>query len=834
MLRVLLVVAGTILLQSSGSVYEDDVELLLEETTNPILRKEWKNRNNKWARLDSIQLTPRDVEKSERDDKLDDLDFKDFADRALVGRSLDHFYYGRDSQPGVSISAVQPNGIGPKHLQVKDPSEWTEEDNHWELDETQPDPGVGPEVVVDEEDSESGLDENVEEILDSEIKEYDDEQQRHNSDESETRKNRQKNDRNKVERVDDGARGNMDHSKPSKKNKSKKLRKENDSNAKKNSKNRDRNSNKDVESEESKNDSPSENGALKPEEDERQMPSINPGETSKFDTQNDSEWTKEDAHWYHDSESPQDASEDDGKDDDEGLFEHDETHFDIKIVDINEAIDAYNNDGSKSNGDGATVITDFSDGDDVRGEIQEGDPTDGKVDGEKGSDVEEGSEETEEDEESDDEENSNDSLEDIDKPDGGFKDEGEKKEPVIERKSHSKSDESETGDKIQVVIQEEDEVKGVVSVSAVQSEVIVQEVPADKEIKLQLPSEEEIRVKMPMFKSTTLSSDTKSFTFHLSHGPYHNIENWYLNIVKLEKNSFGRPIFVNETKELAAHLKTHNDDPRTNDAVRIAQFQPDKVPFTFTAGAGNRFYTFPNDRLQSNQYYGVFILGVVFVKGKKVYLTNGWMEDAHSPGRATYFLTKKSYTVYLSLIFLLAIILGFGLFYIWRQWKMKKLRLPFSKSISAETSYKFSRLKQNSEKECNQEFGLEKLTSKMPKMFRKTKKSKVKKQGRHRVGAPSNTAQYEMVSFKKSGRKTNQAQTSSNPAAVQPHTNHNQRSAPGKLEAPNYDNAEYDEFGHLITPKGLSLRRHFASEMQLDDTILNMCDDQTLTTETEG
>ena len=57
-----------------------------------------------------------------------------------------------------------------------------------------------------------------------------------------------------------------------------------------------------------------------------------------------------------------------------------------------------------------------------------------------------------------------------------------------------------------------------------QSEVIVQEVPADKEIKLQLSSEEEIRVKMPMFKSTTLSSDTKSFTFHLSHGPYHNIE----------------------------------------------------------------------------------------------------------------------------------------------------------------------------------------------------------------------------------------------------------------------------------------------------------------------
>ena len=53
---------------------------------------------------------------------------------------------------------------------------------------------------------------------------------------------------------------------------------------------------------------------------------------------------------------------------------------------------------------------------------------------------------------------------------------------------------------------------------------IVQVVPADKEIKLQLSSEEEINVKMPMFKSTTLTSDSKSFTFHLSHGPYHNIE----------------------------------------------------------------------------------------------------------------------------------------------------------------------------------------------------------------------------------------------------------------------------------------------------------------------
>ena len=63
-------------------------------------------------------------------------------------------------------------------------------------------------------------------------------------------------------------------------------------------------------------------------------------------------------------------------------------------------------------------------------------------------------------------------------------------------------------------------------------------------------------------------------------------------------------------------MKTHNDDPDVNDAVSIAEFLPEKVPFTFTAGTGNRYYSFPNDRLLSDQYYGVFILGVIFVNGK--------------------------------------------------------------------------------------------------------------------------------------------------------------------------------------------------------------------------
>merc|ERR1712216_994856 len=112
---------------------------------------------------------------------------------------------------------------------------------------------------------------------------------------------------------------------------------------------------------------------------------------------------------------------------------------------------------------------------------------------------------------------------------------------------------------------------------------------------------------MPLFKSTAISSDTKSFTFHLSHGPFHNIQKWYLNIVKLEKNSFGRPTFLNEPKEYAANLKRHEDNPKTNEAVTIASFQPDKIPFTFTAGKGNNYYEFSNDKLQSDQYYGVFL-----------------------------------------------------------------------------------------------------------------------------------------------------------------------------------------------------------------------------------
>ena len=32
-------------------------------------------------------------------------------------------------------------------------------------------------------------------------------------------------------------------------------------------------------------------------------------------------------------------------------------------------------------------------------------------------------------------------------------------------------------------------------------------------------------------------------------------------------------------------LKRHQDNPEANEAVTIAEFEPDRVPFTFTAGS---------------------------------------------------------------------------------------------------------------------------------------------------------------------------------------------------------------------------------------------------------
>ena len=67
-------------------------------------------------------------------------------------------------------------------------------------------------------------------------------------------------------------------------------------------------------------------------------------------------------------------------------------------------------------------------------------------------------------------------------------------------------------------------------------------------------------------------------------------------------------------------LKRHQDNPEANEAVTIAEFEPDRVPFTFTAGSGDRYYEFANDRLDSNQYYGVFIVGVVYLSPGVGYL----------------------------------------------------------------------------------------------------------------------------------------------------------------------------------------------------------------------
>ena len=55
----------------------------------------------------------------------------------------------------------------------------------------------------------------------------------------------------------------------------------------------------------------------------------------------------------------------------------------------------------------------------------------------------------------------------------------------------------------------------------------------------------------------------------------------------------------------------------------------------------------------------------------------------------------------------------------------------------------------------------------------------------------------------------------------------NQRIAQNPQHTEEYENVEYDEYGQIIAPKGLNLRRHFVSEIELDDTILNMAEDQT-------
>ena len=43
--------------------------------------------------------------------------------------------------------------------------------------------------------------------------------------------------------------------------------------------------------------------------------------------------------------------------------------------------------------------------------------------------------------------------------------------------------------------------------------------------------------------------------------------------------------------------------------------------------------------------------------------------------------------------------------------------------------------------------------------------------------------------------------------------------------AADYNHDEYDEYGQMVVPKGLTLQRHFVSETELDDTILNMAEE---------
>ena len=487
------------------------MESLLGETINPILRKEWETRNNEWSVLDIIKLTPRNAEKSVKNDEIviDDKEVERFADEVQLKdtlenkgrtRNVDFSDNGRDFRPEAPFQSALFKGTGSEHLQVKNPSEWTEEDNHWELDKTKPDSDLVPENVVDEEESKSSLDENTEEILDSEIQEYDNEQQRHNFDKSKTRKKLPKKERDKGEHVDDEAQRNRDHSnskaKQYKQKNSKKIPTGKDSSPKKKSKTKHRFINKekkldhrkkDDNTMDSDNDDQREDGAAKPRQVDRKMSLINPESEgkSKFEVQDDSEWTKEDSHWDYDSEKPSrpDTHEDDGKDDDEGIFEHDEGHFDINILDINGAIDAYYNDGdgSKSNRDGATVVTDGDAERDMLDEGQQGDSADSresisdkdKDTNEKESAISEQSENVEE--QNKDEGVDNDADEDSEKNTENQEDKGdeeeEKKKPVIERKSHGKK----KGGKIKVVIKGDEKVEDTLTVSELQVSIVPQD-----------------------------------------------------------------------------------------------------------------------------------------------------------------------------------------------------------------------------------------------------------------------------------------------------------------------------------------------------------------------
>ncbi|XP_063688111.1 dentin sialophosphoprotein-like [Bolinopsis microptera] len=402
----------------------------------------------------------------------------------------------------------------------------------------------------------------------------------------------------------------------------------------------------------------------------------------------------------------------------------------------------------------------------------------------------------------------------------------EEYQPEIERKNHKK--EPKPHEKIVVDEGDHTEVDGVITIYEKEFDIVSKEIPADKEIILKPASGEEIRVKIPLFTSTTISSDTKSFKFHLSHGGFHGIQKWFLNIVKLEKNEFGRPTFLNEPKEYALDLKRHQDKPESNEAVTIAEFEPDRVPFTFTAGSGDRYYEFANDRLDSNQYYGVFIVGVVYLSpGKKVHLTTGWVEDAHSPGRPTYFLTKKGVGLTVHIFVLLSIVVTFGGLLLGWLWKRNKLTVP-------DTSYKFKKIKEKVKKKSNKE-KIKKITNiVMPKLFKKnTSKGKSKKLGRSNEPTSSNKEQYDLVSFKPKGHGQHEAQITFNKKDNNQYydgswddESYPQDDTTADYGAADYNHDEYDEYGQMVVPKGLTLQRHFVNETELDDTILNMAEEE--------
>ncbi|XP_063694048.1 uncharacterized protein LOC134825773 [Bolinopsis microptera] len=122
----------------------------------------------------------------------------------------------------------------------------------------------------------------------------------------------------------------------------------------------------------------------------------------------------------------------------------------------------------------------------------------------------------------------------------------------------------------------------------------------------------------------------------------------------------------------------------------------------------------------------------------------------------------------------------------------------------------------------------------MPKLFKKNKsKGKSKKLGRSNEPTSSNKEQYDLVSFKPKGHGQPEAQITFNKKDNNQYydgswddESYPQDDTTADYGAADYNHDEYDEYGQMVVPKGLTLQRHFVNETELDDTILNMAEEE--------